>query len=227
MALKEILLSRNVVIPENFQVFKNIFKHFKGKQVQDIDGDKRPLMEKAEDFYLTPPSSGGFLQGDILENISPVWLANDEDQDHLAAFVSDPQMAMILSTECDCEDREREDAQAYIRFSPIIAEKQLLNDSPAEKRDSIAGNLKANRYSEYFWMPDPFSKSENLVVDLSHVFSVTLTDLYDQLSINSIKRKLSLSEDAYFLLLVKLAWFFLRPPAPDSQRSGLNPWKGI
>ncbi|MEE9452010.1 MAG: hypothetical protein V3V61_04545 [Gammaproteobacteria bacterium] len=220
--LKEILLSRNVVIPENFQVFKNIFKHFKGKQVQDIDGDKRPLMDKAEEFYLTPPASGGFLQGDVLEGISPVWLANDENKD-LTAFVSDPQMAMILSTECDCENREN--AQAYIRFSPIITEEQLLNDSPAKKRDSIAGNLKANRYSEYFWMPGPFSESGNLVVDLSHVFSVTLTDLYDQLSAHSIKRKLSLSEDAYFLLLVKLAWFFLRPSAPDTQRSGLTPRK--
>jgi len=220
--LKEILLSRNVIIPENFQCFKDIFKHFKGKQVHDIDGDKRPLMEKAEEFYLNPLSDAGFLQGDILDNLSPVWLAKDNDQ-HLSAFSSEPQMAMVLSTECDCENREN--AQTYIRFSPVILEDHLLHDLPSAKRSSITGNLKANYYSEYFWMPSPSSESENLVVDLSHVFSVTLTDLYHQLSMGSIKRKVSLSEDAYFLLLVKLAWFFLRPASSDTKRSGMTPWQ--
>jgi len=86
--LKEILQSRDVVIPENFSVFKDIFKHFRGKQVQDIDGDKRPLLEKAEDFYLVPPDKG-FLQGDILNNISPTWLQND-NEGSLSAYTSKP-----------------------------------------------------------------------------------------------------------------------------------------
>lgn len=221
--LKEILLSKSVVVPESFSFFKDIFKHYRGKQVQGIEGDKRPLLEKAEDFYLKP-TDAGLLQGDVLTNISPVWVAKDEDGG-LTAFTSDPQMAMVLSTECDSE--KRDNAQAYIRLCPVFTEEELLDEMevPAEKWSSVEGNLKANYYSEYFWMPACSAGSQNMIADLSHIFSVALDDIHGGLSEKSVVRVISLSEDAYFLLLIKLAWFFLRPAAPDTARSKLEKWE--
>jgi len=60
--------------------------------------------------------------------------------------------------------------------------------------------------------------------DLSHIFSVSLTDLYEEIKASRVKKIISLSQDAYFLLLIKLAWLFLRPSAPDSIRNELIPW---
>ncbi len=70
--LKNILLSKDIAIPSDFDVFKNIYRHFKGKNIkvddQPLAGDSRPLLDKAEDFYLHSPGIG-FLQGDILKNV--------------------------------------------------------------------------------------------------------------------------------------------------------------
>lgn len=130
-SLKEILESKNVVIPENFKVFKDIFRHFRGKQVQEIKGDTRPLLDKPEEFYLQPTKAGGFLQGDILDNIPPVWVAKAEDG-LLKAFGDEAGMAMVLSNECDCEHRT-ENAQAYIRLCRVVSEADLLSENDLAK----------------------------------------------------------------------------------------------
>ena len=46
----------------------------------------------------------------------------------------------------------------------------------------------------------------------------------EKVSEEKIEKKYSLSEDGYFLLLIKLAWFFLRPAAPDTARKALKKW---
>jgi len=222
-SLKEILESKNVVIPENFEVFKDIFRHFRGKQVQEVRGDARPLLEKPEEFYLQPSVSGGFLQGDVLDNIPPVWLAKAEDGT-IKAFTAASEMAMVLSNECDCEHRT-ENSQAYIRLCRVMPETTLFSENAVPKEvANLRGNLRANKYTEYFWMPAPKKGEQPIVADVGHIYSVGLEDLYEKVTDGSVKRKYSLSEDAYFLLLIKLAWFFLRPPAPDTARRGLKKW---
>ncbi len=180
--LKEILLSKNIVIPKNFEFFKDIFRHFRGKEVRGIEGDDRPLLEKASEFYLTPEHSGGFLQGDILDNLTPTWLAKDS-KGILSAFVSNPQLGMILSNECDCEQRT-EGSQSFVRICPVFFESQLIKELEIskEKIKGVMGNLKANHYTEYFWMPKPSYSQENLIADLSHIFSVSLEDLYENVN---------------------------------------------
>jgi hypothetical protein len=61
--LKEILLNKNVVIPKDYETFKNIFRHFKGKRFEGIQGDDGPLMDRADEFYLKPPSAVAFSRG--------------------------------------------------------------------------------------------------------------------------------------------------------------------
>ena len=224
-SLKDILESKNVVIPENFEVFKDIFRHFRGKQVLEIRGDTRPLLEKPEEFYLQPSQARGFLQGDVLDNVPPVWLAKAKDDGAIKAFSGDPEMAMVLSNECDCEHRA-ENSQAYIRLCRVITESALLseNEVPKEQVANLRGNLKANRYTEYFWMPAPKKGDQPIVADVGHIYSVGLEDLYENVADGTVKRKYSLSEDGYFLLLIKLAWFFLRPAATDTARRGLKKW---
>ena len=134
-------------------------------------------------------------------------------------------MAMVLSNECDCEHRT-DNSQAYIRLCRVVTEADLLseNDVPKEQAAGLRGNLKANRYTEFFWMPPPKKGEQPLVADIGHMYSVTLEDLYGKVEDGTIDKKYSLSEDAYFLLLIKLAWFFLRPPAPDTARKTLKKW---
>lgn len=96
--------------------------------------------------------------------------------------------------------------------------------SESEKKASIQGTLKANRYTEYFWMPPIKQKGNALVADLGHMFSIGLEDLYSQVEAKKIQRTISLSKDAYFLLLVKLAWLYLRPASPETQRDQLEKW---
>jgi hypothetical protein len=220
--LKEILLNKNVAVPKNYETFKDIFRHFKGRSVGNVKGDDGPLMNRADEFYLTSPING-FLQGDVLENVPSTWIQTDENGD-LAAFASQPSSAMIVSAECDCEKRNEGSEQAYIRLCPIFSQLELLNETPADRKADVRGKLERNYFSEYFWMPSPRKKEEPLIVDLSHFFSVSLRDIYLQVERGTIKRKLSLSQESYFLLLIKLAWFMLRPAAPDTQRNDLQPW---
>lgn len=175
--LKNILLSRDITVPSDFEVFKDIYRHFKGKSVKaeggTIPGDGRPLLSKPEEFFLVPPSDG-FLQGDIIANIPAAWLAKDtgeEEGNQISAFLSENRMGMIISNECDAEKRT-ENSQAYIRLCPVYKESELLQingliakEAEAKKSDFL-GKLKNNRYTEYFWMPNYEKEEESLIADL-------------------------------------------------------------
>jgi len=216
--LENLLSSRDIFIPENFDVFKKIFKHFRGKKVGEIPGDKRPLLERTEEFYRKPPQEG-LLQGDILSAVSPLWI--DSEGDPTSA---DPREALVLSNECDTENRE-DSAQAYIRLCPVYNEDELLalDVVPKDKATEFRGNLKANNFTEYFWMP-PLKDKKARVADIGHFYSADLNWLNQKIASGEIKRVASLSEDGYFLLLIKLAWFMLRPVS-DTQRPSLEKYQ--
>ena len=220
--LKEILQSKRVVIPDDYQVFKNIFRHFRGKQIGDIKGDSRPLLERADEFYRMPPKSG-LLQGDILCDIPTSWIQNDESG-NLSGHASGKGMAMILSSECDCEARDDRSHQAFIRLCPVVDEAILLEDYEGPRRKDAKQNLERNHYTEYFWMPPIAEESGALIADLSHFYSINLDDLHDHLAKGSVKRKVSLSKEGYYLFLMKMAWFMFRPETADGQRKDLESW---
>ena len=220
--LKEILLNKNVVVPQDYEAFKNIFRHFKGKKVGDIKGDDGPLMDRADEFYRTPLSEGGMLQGDILENIPSTWIQSDNGT--LSAFASTGSYAMVISNECDCEKRQDGSHQSYIRLCPVMYQSTVLEGTPKEEKSDVEGKLVRNYYTEYFWMPAVSKTEESLVADLSHFFSISLEDLYDKIEDQTVGRKVSLSQEGYFVFLLKMAWFMLRPATPDTARKDLKPW---
>lgn len=221
--LKEILLNRNVVVPKDYETFKNIFRHFKGKNVGEIKGDDGPLMDRADEFYVKSPAEGGILQGDIIENVPTAWIQSDENG-VLGAYSSATSYAMVISNECDCEKRENGTEQTYIRLCPVMNQDDVLEGSPTDRKDDIKGKLERNQYTEYFWMPAPGTDEDALIADFSHFFSVSLKDLYSKIENGTVKRKISLSQEGYFLFLIKMAWFMLRPAAPDTARKDLEPW---
>ena len=177
--LKEILLSKNVAVPEDYETFKNIFRHFKGKKVGDVQGDDGPLLSRADEFYLKPDTGSSFLQGDLLENIPSVWIQKDADG-KLIALKSAASMAMVLSSECDCELRADQGHQSFIRLCPVLKQSELLEGYEKEKQADARGKLERNYYTEFFWMPSPSKADEPLVADLSHFYSVALPDLHSK-----------------------------------------------
>lgn len=222
--LKDILLNRNVVVPKDYETFKNIFRHIKGAAVGNIKGDGGPLMNRPDEFYLKPSTEGGLLQGDILENIPATWIQLD-DEGTMKAFASTPGFAMVVSNECDCEKREGGSQQAYVRLCSVLFQSDLLDGIPPAKKNDAKGKLERNYYTEYFWMPDPFGRKKPFVADLSHFFSVSLDDLYSKIEDGTVKKTVSLSQEGYFVFLTKMAWFMLRPAAPDTARKELMPWR--
>ena len=100
----------------------------------------------------------------------------------------------------------------------------VLEGTPKEEKNDVEGKLVRNYYTEYFWMPAVSKTEEPLVADLSHFFSISLEDLYDKIEDQTVGRKVSLSQEGYFVFLLKMAWFMLRPATPDTARKDLKPW---
>lgn len=227
--LKNILQSREIAIPKDYEVFKNVYKHFRGKQVKEegdkdkISGDARPLLEKSEEFYLTS-SEDGFMQADVLVGVPASWLASDEKEE-LVSYISEKMMVMVLSSECDTEYRTSS-SQSYIRLCPVYFENQLITDQDlkegTEKFKNFLGNLKANYFTEFFWMPPITKGGQPLIADLSNVFSIALEDLHNLVKAKKVNKVVSLSQDAYFIYLIKTSWFFLRPSPTDTLRNKLD-----
>lgn len=214
-SLSELIKSKAIYVPDEIKLYQDIFRHFRGKQVGDppVDGDSRPLLGSAEHFYCEPPTNEGFLQGDILDSIAPVWIDSSGE-----ATVGEVAFFMVLSNECDTELRSS-GSQKYIRGCPVYTEEFVLKASQltGEKLSSLKGNLRSNKMSEYFWMPEYDGKNA-LVADLGHIFSVDLEWFHKATNDDKkVKRIISLSKDAYYLLQIKIGWFLLRP-VPDSRR---------
>ncbi len=227
--LRNILQSRDIAIPKDYDVFRNIYKHFRGKQVKEesgakTPGDSRPLLDKSEEFYLHS-SIEGFIQADILGGIPSCWVAKEGESD-FTSFISEKMMAMVLSSECDTEYRT-ENSQSFIRLCPIFMENQLIIEQDlkegTEKLSNFTGNLRANYFTEYLWMPPVSKGGQPLVADLSNVFSIALEDVHELVAKGAINKVASLSQDAYFVFLIKTAWFFLRPSPADTLRDKLSP----
>lgn len=70
-------------------------------------------------------------------------------------------------------------------------------------------------------MPKIEADGEALIADLSHIYSIDLEFLHGLTDAQKVSRYVSLSKDAYFLLLIKMAWFFLRPSV-DTERDSLE-----
>ena len=226
-ALLEILLSKKVVVPEKYEQYKDIFKYFRGKQVtvenSNVKGkDLSNIFDDSEKFYLKS-AKNGFLMGDILENLSPIWLGGKEDGSISIKKSADAKF-MILSTECDCEIRDDGKHFSYVRVCPVYEDEKILSGMQGDQKQ-LLGSLKANTIIEYFWMPKIKKKSNGLFADLTHIFSIDIHTLYDSVSRGDVTKVCSLSEVAFFLLQIKLAWFFSRPEPDDNERVNLDEFK--
>lgn len=211
--LEELIKTKKFQVPDTEQQYRNIFRHYRGKKVESLEGDPRPLLNDPKEFYLKPPTEG-FLQGDLLSGLSVPFINEDGE-----AVVSDAAFcSMVLSNECDAEYRKN-NYQAYLRLCPVFRETELFELEPGLASPDRKGNLQANRYTEYFWMPR--FEEQPLIADLSLIFSVDLPHVHQQMQEDPKRRLASLSEDAHSLLRIKLAWFFLRPTT-DSRRVELG-----
>ncbi|MCB9228647.1 MAG: hypothetical protein H6618_03465 [Deltaproteobacteria bacterium] len=223
--LLEILLSKKVSIPDKYDQYKEIFRHFRGKEIslenlKIKDKSQDNIFNDPEKFYLESPTEG-FLMGDILKDISPIWIGSNSDKTGSVIRKSGDSRFMILSTECDCELRENGSHLSYIRVCPVYDEEEIVSLMKGDTKE-FRGYLQANSVIEYFWMPRTTKKGNGLVADLSHIFSVETESLHEFVSRSKINRVCSLSQTAFFTLQIKLAWFFSRPEPEDTQRSNLN-----
>lgn len=211
--LLEILQSKKVSIPETYDQFKNIIRVFRGKQgtIGDfkVKQDKPvKLFDDPELFYLVSPEKG-FLPGDILGDLPPIWLDSGSNED-IKIKKSASSKFMIVSTECDCELRDDGSHMSFVRICPVYDENEIESHiSSSNDLKQIMGNLQSNSFVEYFWVPKMEKSGNGHFADLSHIFSINIETLHHMAAKEKITRICSLTETAFFLLQLKLAWFFL------------------
>lgn len=228
--LLEIISSKKVIIPDSYEQFKTIVRILRGKQgslsglkIKQEKPDK--IFENSEDFFLSSPDKG-FLPGDILGELSPIWLQLGDSEHETRIRKSQPAKFMIVSTECDCELREDGSHMSYIRVCPVYDEQEVYGLMTTGNPDQqLMGDLRSNSIVEYFWIPRMEKNGNGHFADISHIVSIHTESLHRLAKSGKIKRMCSLSETAFFLLQLKLAWFFSRPGPSDSQRDRLEPFR--
>jgi hypothetical protein len=146
-------------------------------------------------------------QGDVFAQIPLI--AVDDDGNAVRPELN----GMVISTTCDAQPNQGE----FILFAPVIDLEDYRQNSEL-KGEALINHIQAlteNKISGLMFLPDaPGIRSS--FVDFGKVCPIS-TALFH--SYRGRKQLLSLSQCGHYFLLVKLAYHFCRPDAPDVRRA--------
>lgn len=132
-------------------------------------------------------------QGDIFDNVPFMFISKDGD------FHVNKLSAMIISNTCDITRKE------YVLFAPII------------KYDGTNDDIKQNKFYEYMYIGD--YHNEEVFVDFGRIMSLKRSILVKELNDNRLIRTKSLNRIGYYLFIIKLTVYLLRPEDNDNFNS--------
>lgn len=145
-------------------------------------------------------------QGDILRDIPICFIDEDGDPIEGKSFVS------LASNTCDMQPKR----QDFILVSPVIPIEEYKRDLESVGADveSKISAIRKNRIFSHFYLPakDDFDES---FIDFSQIISVHSEYLNDVKTNKSEKCKLSLSQNGFYLFLIKLGYHFARMEQPS------------
>lgn len=139
-------------------------------------------------------------QGDILHNIPFVRMKDDGE---IGKFMAS---GVIMANTCDCERRDN------ILIAPFI---------PLDKinRTDVT-QIVANRVLEFLYLPNIHFEGEQVenVVDFSQINTFNRTVLSKLLESGKVHKLKSLNINGYYLFLIKLTAYLMRPEDAETQK---------
>lgn len=174
----------------------------------------KPLAEQLKQFprgfekwVYAPAFPTELYQGDILTPLSSV--AIDENGDVTRAELD----GMVISNTCDAQLNQGE----FLLIAPVFNLEDYRKNSNlrGEDLDNHIRALMDNKISQLMFLPES-DGVRGCFVDFARTCPVSL-EFFHSDKVQK-KRVLSLSQYGHYFLLVKLAYHFTRPEAPDSKR---------
>jgi hypothetical protein len=145
-------------------------------------------------------------QGDVFTRVPLVFI--DENGDAVRAETK----GMVISSTCDAQPGQGE----AVLVAPVVdLEDFVLNaEFKGEQLENHVRALTANKLSEIMFLPEGHGITRSFV-DFGKISPVSVSHFHSERGQN---RLISLSQCGHYFLLVKLAYHFSRPEAPDAKR---------
>lgn len=154
-----------------------------------------------------------FMQGDILIEIrSAFW--NREN----ARYEKSYSDALILTNTCDISfENNRTLNPKQCLFAPLLNLEDYLQELRGggfsqQKIDNFVKNLKAQVYSNIFYLPQSGDDSPERIALLDRIFWYPVEELQALLPTINEERIRSLNHFGFYLLVIKLSYHFSRLP---------------
>jgi hypothetical protein len=145
-------------------------------------------------------------QGDVFTHVPLVFV--DDNGDALRADTK----GMVISCTCDAQPGQGE----TVLVAPVIDLKDYLSENELEGQqlENRITAMTANKLSAIMFLPEGHGIPSSLV-DFGRISPVSLKHFH---SARGQQRLVSLSQCGHYFLLIKLAYHFSRPDAPDAKR---------
>ena len=159
-----------------------------------------------EKWVYATSSLAETYQGDVFSHVPLVSV--DENGDTVRAETN----GMVISSTCDAQPDQGES----VLVAPVIdLNDYLLNaDLKGQQLDNHVSALTENKLSEIMFLP----QGQGIARSFVHFGKTSPVSLEHFHSERGQKRLVSLSQCGHYFLLVKLAYHFSRPEAPDAKR---------
>lgn len=146
------------------------------------------------------------LPGDVFTDVPLVLV--DENGDTVRAETN----GMVISSTCGAQPSQGE----TLLVVPVIDLKDYLSNAEltGQQLQNHIDALTANKLSEIMFLPDGHGITGSFV-DFGRISPVSIKHFHSE---RGQKRLVSLSQCGHYFLLVKLAYHFTRPDAPDARR---------
>lgn len=172
-----------------------------------VEGIKKLGLPKlVSNFYQPPPERDELYQGDIVTHLDAPLVVLDHATQDLVEI--ETEHALLISNTCDMQPGRREFSLAC----PI----RSLN---VMKQQDEQESLMKFRTVQYFYLPESGQKFPGGFVDFTRIVSVHCSEL-NRVRQDPTMRVASLSQYAFYVLLMKIALFFNRP---DNRFANLEP----
>lgn len=149
--------------------------------------------------YVTSQGIEYLSQGDIFSDLNA--MITDQMTKNVMLKTVD---GILLSNTCDAERRE------FLSFAPLILIKEIAGIELKEV------TVRKNEKNSLLYLPH--NELQEYVIDLNQIFTISREHVLKLQQAGKIKKKYSLKEAGYYLLITKLVVLFCRTESEDVKR---------
>jgi hypothetical protein len=199
----ELILPNYLVEPEKSRLLNALKQFTPEERGGNID---------YSNFYRNHQSSF-FLQSDLIKEIR--FASWDEDT---AEYIKSYTDAIIISNTCDLSFENKRDLNVKeCLFAPLLDFNLYLEDLRnggygEDKIKTFSKNVKAQLYSNIFYLPEYFKEKKEYIVLLDNIFWFPTNELNSYLGEIDENRITSLTHFGYYLFILKISYHLCRLP---------------